>query len=71
MPTAARPSSKRPPSVSSEPNTTKIPSFTTSTRSSAWDSNDARMSGRRMPRTMAQTNVAISPLPCGGRTAAP
>ena len=31
--TAAQPSRKRPPSVSSDPNTTKIPSFTISTMS--------------------------------------
>ncbi len=53
--TAAQPSPKRPCSVSSEPNTTKIPSLTISrmseTRSSKW----WRTSGRRIPKAIAHT----------------
>ena len=29
------------------------------------------MSGRRMPRTIAQTKTAITPLPCGGSVVEP
>ena len=69
--TAAAPSWKSPPSVSSDPKTTKIPSLTISM--SSWEpcSKYARMSGRRMPRVMAQTNTAMIPLPCGGATVSP
>ena len=69
--TAATPSSNSPSAVSSAPNTTKMPSFTTSMMSSLRRSNASRTSGRRMPRTIAATNTAISPLPSGGSTATP
>ena len=69
--TAARPSPNRASSVNSEPNTTNTPSLTTSISSSERSSKLARMSCRRMPNTMAQTNTAIRPLPCGTSTASP
>ena len=57
--------------MSSAPNTTKTPSFTTSMMSSERRSNASRRSGRRMPSTIAHTNTAIRPLPSGGSTATP
>ena len=68
---AATPSSNSPPNVSSEPNTTKIPSFTSSMMSCERLSKQARMSGRRMPSTIAHTNTAMKPFPSGGSTATP
>ena len=70
-PSPAHPVEVRPCQVSSDPNTAKIPSLTISTRSSDWLANASRMSGRRIPSTIAATNTAISPLPLGSRTAAP
>ena len=55
IPTAAQPSPNSPCSVSTEPNTTKIPSLTISTRSSDWREKWARRSGRRMPSVIAAT----------------
>ena len=57
--------------MSSEPKTTKIPSFTTSMMSCERSSKQSRMSGLRMPSVMAQTKTAIRPLPAGGKTATP
>ena len=70
-PSPAQPFDVRPCQVSSDPNTAKIPSLTISTRSSDCLANASRMSGRRIPSTIAATNTAISPLPLGSRTAAP
>src|SRR3954447_1377289 len=64
--TAAQPSPNRPSAVSSAPNTTKIPSLTISTMSSARFSKLARRSGRRIPSVIAPTNTAMKPLPSGG-----
>jgi hypothetical protein len=66
----ARPSANSPPNVSSEPNTTKIASFTISISSSERASKQLRTSGRRMPSTIAHTNTAMNPFPSGWRTAA-
>ncbi len=69
--TAPQPSSNRPWRVSSDPNTTKIPSLTSSTRSAACSWKWWARSGRRMPYVIAHTNTAIRPLPWGGRTVKP
>ena len=71
IPTAAQPSPNRPWIVSTDPNTTNIPSLTISTRSSDWWEKWARRSGRRMPSVIAVTYTAMSPFPCGGSVAIP
>ena len=69
--TAAQPSLNSNDDVSSEPKTTKIPTFTISISSSERLANDARTSGRRMPSAIAHTKTAMKPLPCGSATATP
>ena len=71
IPTAAQPSPNRPSNVSSEPNTTKIPSLTISMMSSARCSKSWPRSGRRIPSVIAHTNTAMKPLPAGSSTVAP
>ena len=61
--TAAQPSWNSVENVSSEPKTTKMPSFTSSIRSSERRSKHSRMSGRRMPSAIAATKTAMKPLP--------
>ena len=69
-PTAAQPSVNSPSRVSSEPKTTKTPSLTISMMSLDI-SRYSGTSGRRMPRTIAHTKTAMTPLPCGGRVVSP
>ena len=71
IPTAAQPSPNSPSIVSSEPNTTKITSLTTSMMSSARCSKAARTSGRRMPSVMAQVNTAMKAFPWGSIAVTP
>ncbi len=61
MPTAAQPSLNNALSVSSDPNTTKIPSLTISTMSSARSANVWARSDRRIPSVIAHTKTAMKP----------
>ena len=57
--------------MNSEPNTVKIPSFTTWTTSSPFSAKHTRRSSRRFPTTIAATNTAMKPLPVGGSNVIP